>query len=62
MKRYHLTVIASDRCWTERVEADKAHTTTSSSTSSGFYAFYKNNELVVCYPISRTVISKIENI
>lgn len=62
MKRYTLTVLAGDRCWTDRVEADKFHSTTSSSTSSGFYAFYKNDELIACYPISRTVISKIENI
>lgn len=62
MKRYHLTVIANEKSWRVEVEADKFHTTTSSGTSSGFYSFYKNNELVACYPISRTVISKIENI
>lgn len=62
MKRYHLTVMAGDRCWRDEVEADKFYTTTSSGTSSGFYSFYKNSELVACYPISRTVISKIENI
>jgi hypothetical protein len=62
MKRYHLTIIAGDRCWTARVEAEGFHSTTSSSASSEYYSFYKNGELVACYPIGRTIIEKIEKI
>ena len=29
---------------------------------NGAYTFYSNNEIIACYPIQRTVISKIEEI
>ena len=61
MKKYHL-IVMSGGCWSHTVEADKLDSTTNSSTSGGYYAFYKNSKLVACYPIDRTIISKIENI
>jgi len=60
MKKYHLRVIGCD--WISSVRADHFHTTTNGSTSSGFYAFYRDKELVACYPIERTIIEKIENV
>ena len=45
--------------WTEKVQADSFHTTTNGSNSSGHYSFFLKSELVACYPINRTIISKI---
>ncbi len=61
MKTYHLTIIGGASFATELVKADKFITTTNSSTSAGFYAFYLKDELVACYPINRTIIKKILN-
>ena len=44
------------------VIADHFNTSTNGSTSSGYYAFYKDRELVACYPIDRTVIHLITEI
>jgi len=60
MNKYHLTVIGASTSWDVIVEAEYFHTTTNGSTSSDYYAFYSNRELVACYPIKRTIISKIE--
>ncbi len=60
MNKYHLTVIGTSTSWDVVVEAEYFHTTTNGSTSSDYYAFYSNGELVACYPIKRTIISKIE--
>ena len=60
MNKYHLTVIGASTSWDVVVEAEYFHTTTNGSTSSDYYAFYSNGELVACYPINRTIISKIE--
>ena len=60
MNKYHLTVIGASTSWDVVVEAEYFHTTTNGSTSSDYYAFYSNGELVACYPIKRTIISKIE--
>lgn len=63
MKKYHIIVLAGWTKWTEVVEASHFHHMTNSSTSSGFYSFYnQDKELVACYPIERTIISKIEKI
>ncbi len=59
MNKYHLEVIGSITRHIV-VEAEYFHTTTNGSTSSDYYAFYSNRELVACYPIKRTIISKIE--
>jgi hypothetical protein len=61
MKTYHITIIGGSSFATELVKADNFTTTTNSSTSSGFYAFYLKDELVACYPINRTIIKKIES-
>jgi len=60
MNKYHLTVIGASTSWDVVVEAEYFHTTTNGSTSSDYYAFYSNEGLVACYPINRTIISKIE--
>ncbi len=60
MNKYHLTVIGASTSWDVVVEAEYFHTTTNGSTSSDYYAFYSNGELVACYPIKRTIIGKIE--
>ena len=60
MNKYYLTVIGASTSWDVIVEAEYFHTTTNGSTSSDYYAFYSNRELVACYPIKRTIISKIE--
>ncbi len=48
--------------WVETVKAEYFSTHTNDSSSSGYYAFYANGELVACYPINRTAIQKIEKI
>ena len=64
MNKYYLTVIGAKTSWDVVVEAEYFHTTTNGSTSSDYYAFYGNfggsRELVACYPINRTIITKIE--
>ncbi len=62
MKRYHLTIIGGNGAWDEIVDAKSFSTTTNSNTSSGFYSFFDSDGLVACYPINRTIISKIENL
>jgi hypothetical protein len=59
MNIYHILIIGGHTSWREEVKADRFHTTTN-STSSGYYAFYANGELVACYPIDRTAITSIE--
>ena len=60
MNTYHLLIIGGHTSWREEVKADRFHTTTNNSTSSGYYAFYANDELVACYPVDRTAITSIE--
>jgi hypothetical protein len=62
MKKYNLIVLAGYTHWTVAVFAEKFHTTTNNSNSSGFYSFYDDNTLVACYPIERTVIASIEKV
>jgi hypothetical protein len=62
MKKYQLHVFIGDCLEKYTVFAEKFHTQTNSSTSSGFYAFYADNVLVACYPICRTAIVSIENV
>ena len=62
MKKYNLIVLAGYTHWTVAVFAEKFHTTTNNSNSSGFYSFYDGKTLVACYPIEKTIISSIENI
>jgi len=59
MNKYHLEVIGSITRHIV-VEAEYFHTTTNNSTTSDYYAFYSNGELVACYPINRTIIYKVE--
>ena len=60
MKKYYLTVLYGHYQEKAFVEAEYFSTQTSSSTSSGYYAFYADKKLVACYPIERTIIYKIE--
>jgi hypothetical protein len=62
MKKYYLTIIGGSSSWDEVLVAETFYTTTNNSTSSGYYAFHKDKELVACYPIDRTIITKIEKI
>jgi hypothetical protein len=63
MKRYYLQVLGATAPISEPVvDAKYFSTTTNSNTSSGYYAFYDSDGLVACYPINRTIISKIENL
>ena len=61
MKKYNLIVMTGDRLDHYTVFAGSFSTTTNSSTTSGFYAFYYKSDLVACYPIERTIISSIED-
>ena len=62
MKTYHLTIMGGGTPWTEQVQAAYFHTTTNNSTTSGYYGFYDDeDQTVACYPINRTIISKIED-
>jgi hypothetical protein len=61
MKTYHLSIIVGTNLRDAQVQADTFHTTTHNSTTSGYYSFYDDKyQLVACYPINRTIISKIE--
>lgn len=60
MKKYDLIVLAGYTHWTVSVFAEKFHTTTNDSSSSGFYSFYYEKTLVACYPIEKTIITSIE--
>jgi len=59
MKTYHLLIIVGTNLRDAYVQAEYLD-----STSSGFYAFKNHkdgkDQLVACYPINRTIISKIE--
>jgi hypothetical protein len=63
MKKYKLIVLTGGG-FTQQFDviADTFHTTTNSSTTSGYYAFYLNNEFVASYPIDKTIIQLIENV
>ena len=64
MKTYHLLIIVGTNLRVAYVQAEYFDTTTFNSTSSGYYAFKNHkdgkDQLVACYPIDRTIISKIE--
>jgi len=62
MKKYHIMIIGGTGITKSEVIADHFNTSTNGSTSSGYYAFYKDRELVACYPIDRTVIHLITEI
>jgi hypothetical protein len=59
MKTYHLLIIVGTNLREVQVQAEYLD-----STSSGYYAFKNHkdgkDQLVACYPINRTIISKIE--
>jgi hypothetical protein len=57
MKKYYLTVIGAKTSWDVVVEANYL-----SANETGQYSFYyHSDELVACYPINRTIITKIEH-
>lgn len=60
MKKYLIWLVVGNTREDCTVFAEYFHTTTNGSTSSGYYAFYCDGELVACYPIDRTVIYAIE--
>lgn len=59
MKTYHLLIIVGTNLRDAQVQAEYLD-----STSSGYYKFINHkdgkDQLVACYPINRTIISKIE--
>lgn len=57
MKRYEIFVVGYDGHL--QVIADYFSTFINSSTTQGYYAFYKDKELIACYPIDRTIIKSI---
>ena len=60
MKTYHLLIIVGNNLRDAYVQADHFHTIYN-STSLGFYEFKdEKDQVVACYPIARTIISKIE--
>lgn len=61
MKTYKLIVTLGHTHMEFDVIADYFHTTTNSSTSSGYYGFYRNNEFVGSFPIERTLITEVIN-
>jgi len=64
MKTYHLLIIVGNNLRDAYVQAEYLDTTTSNSTPLGYYKFINHkdgkDQLVACYPINRTIISKIE--
>jgi hypothetical protein len=60
MKKYHLMVIGAQLVLEEVIEADYFCSTINNISSLGYYAFYANKEIVACYPIEKTIITKIE--
>jgi hypothetical protein len=61
MKTYHLLTIVGDSVMETKLQAEYLDTTTFNSTSSGYYEFKDDKgQVVACYPINRTIISKIE--
>jgi hypothetical protein len=62
MKKYNLKVYYGNYQENHVITATQFHTQTNNSTSSGFYAFYADDELIACFPICRTAIVSIENI
>jgi hypothetical protein len=63
MKKYKLTILAgSGSILNRKVYADTFQTNTNNSTTSGYYAFYLNNEFVASYPIERTIIDSVINV
>ena len=58
MKTYHLLIIVGNNLRDAQVQADFIH---EEAGKVGCYAFYIKNpdRLVACYPIARTIISKI---
>jgi hypothetical protein len=59
MERYKLTVIGANDQIYDEVEAEYL---SKSTTTSGYYAFYIKEKLVACYPINRTIITRIEEV
>ena len=56
MKTYHLLIIVGNNLRDAQVQAAYFD-----STTSGYYGFYDDKgRVVACYPINRTIISKIE--
>jgi hypothetical protein len=62
MKSYKLKVYYGHYQENHMVTATHFYSTTNSSTSSGFYSFYNEKELVACFPICRTAIISIEEV
>lgn len=61
MNKYNLTILIGGGFTLSRtVFATKFNTVTNSSNSQGYYSFYDDNDLVVCYPLNRTIIDSIE--
>ena len=61
MKKYEIFVVGYEN-FPHIVIADLFDATTNDNTTKGYYAFYKDNKLIACYPIDRTVIKSITNI
>jgi hypothetical protein len=60
MNTYQLIVMTCDGSARYTICAEEISTTTNSSTSSGYYAFYADSKLISCFPIERTIIASIE--
>ena len=60
MKTYHLLIIVGNNLRDAHVQADHFYTIYN-SISLGYYEFKDDKgQVVACYPINRTIISKIE--
>jgi hypothetical protein len=62
MNKYYLKILTYTHVYETTIYAKHFHTTTNNSTTSGFYSFYDENNLVACYPIDKTIIESIEKI
>jgi UDP-2,3-diacylglucosamine pyrophosphatase LpxH len=56
-RRFHITLIMGHTHRDTSILCDEFK-----YSPNGAYTFYSNNEIIACYPIQRTVISKIEEI
>lgn len=58
MKKYYLAILGGSNTWSKTIEAKSFD-----SSSDGYYRFYdRENKLMACYPINRTIIERIENL
>ncbi len=61
MNQYYLRILTYTGSYEVTVKARSFSTTTSSSTTTGFYRFVDTDDsTIACYPIDKTIIESVE--